>query len=112
VNGRAYKNGRELGHGVYDDGHEQHVKPLGKRVPTCPWCGEDGNASFVGRHDGRYFCGCGSLFQGTEAEWRALAQHRRENAERRARGPLPVQHSEKPAHVIPLAERLKRKETE
>lgn len=58
-------------------------------APTCPWCGNTGRVSLAGRPEGRWFCACGSLFHGTDSEWRRLAAHRRRAAERRAR---PAQH--------------------
>ena len=53
-------------------------------VPSCPVCGRHGDATRVDLPHGRWYCSCGSLFNGTDAEWRRLARHRRMAAERRA----------------------------
>lgn len=77
-------------HGVYDDGQPAGtpalVRPGG--APTCPWCGKDGLATPVHHHTlggGGWYCACGSLYVGTDAEWRRLAKHRREAVDRNAR---------------------------
>ena len=53
--------------------------------PTCPVCGQQDTASPVDRPEGRYFCSCGSLFNGTDTEWWRWAEHRRLAAERKLR---------------------------
>lgn len=45
-------------------------------IPTCPWCGLDDHALVVNDSHGRFYCSCGSLFWGTDAEWRRLEHHR------------------------------------
>jgi len=52
-------------------------------IPSCPWCGHHDRAVEVADPNGRFFCACGSLFWGTDSEWRRLAQHRRQAIERR-----------------------------
>lgn len=87
----------DIGGGVHEDpwddlgGHEPNQAPTPAArgiVPSCPVCGEHGMASRIGHPDGTYFCSCGSLFNGTDAEWRRWARHRREHAERLKRPAL------------------------
>lgn len=49
-------------------------------IPTCSWCGLNDRATRLEHHLGRFFCSCGSLFDGTESEWRRLANWRRKHA--------------------------------
>lgn len=51
---------------------------------SCPWCGRHGSSVVVDHPEGRFFCSCGSLHFGSDAEWRRLAPHRLQNAQRRA----------------------------
>lgn len=50
--------------------------------PTCPYCG-DHETSRVDHPGGTYFCPCGCLFNGSDAEFRRLAKHRQDVAARR-----------------------------
>lgn len=68
--------------------------------PTCPVCGETGNASYVNRPEGMFFCSCGSLFNGTDSEWRRWAYHRRMAAERPNPRPASAGHDEKRFKLI------------
>ena len=43
---------------------------------TCPWCGRHGTSDIVNHPGGRFLCSCGSLHNGTDAEWRRLEDHR------------------------------------
>ena len=52
--------------------------------PSCPWCGSHGRSVPVHHPAGRFLCGCGSLHNGTDSEWRQLAEHRRNAIERRS----------------------------
>lgn len=52
-------------------------------ISTCPWCGHHDRTVPVEHPLGRFFCACGSLFWGTDSEFRRLAQHRRAAIERR-----------------------------
>lgn len=52
-------------------------------IPSCPWCGYHDRAVFAGSPEGKYLCACGSLFEGTDEEWRRLAKHRRRAIEMR-----------------------------
>ena len=52
-------------------------------IPSCPWCGHHDRATFINSPEGRYLCSCGSLFDGTDEEWRRLAKHRRRAIELR-----------------------------
>lgn len=54
--------------------------------PSCPWCGSHEKPRTVGHRNGKFLCGCGSLHNGTDAEWRMLAEHRKHSIERRNRG--------------------------
>lgn len=56
--------------------------PASSAIPSCPVCGQHGTASRIGHPHGTYFCSCGSLFNGTDAEWRRWARHRLAHAER------------------------------
>lgn len=84
-------------HGVIHDGPGPAGAEAGSNVrslnsarqqrnqsPTCPWCGITGTASRVNNPNGEWFCSCGSLFNGTDVEWRKLAAHRRASDQRRA----------------------------
>lgn len=87
-------------HGVYDDGRPyEPPEPAGELVPvavqpdqvvtgtgevipagdtpTCPRCGLHDRASRINHPHGRYYCSCGHLFEGTQAEWHRLAKTRR-----------------------------------
>lgn len=80
----------------WDDlgGHEPERAPApaaNGTVPSCPVCGQHGTATRINHPDGTYYCSCGSLFHGTDTEWRRWAHHRRMTAERRTRPPLKLQ---------------------
>lgn len=80
---------RDLGHGVIEDPEpDEHfagaTAPPRSNGPSCPWCGSHDDSTAVGHPDGKYLCSCGSLHNGTDAEWRILAEHRRKAIERRA----------------------------
>ena len=79
----------DLGAGVYEhpepDGHFAGATAPRTNGPSCPWCGQHDNSVRVQHPDGEYLCGCGSLHNASDAEWRKLAEHRRKAIERRAR---------------------------
>ena len=52
--------------------------------PSCPWCGSHDTSVRVQRPEGEFLCSCGSLHNGSDAEWRLLAEHRKHAIERRA----------------------------
>lgn len=60
------------------------ITPQGSNGPSCPYCGLIEGVTRVDNEHGKYYCSCGSLFEGTEDEWRRLARHRQLNVERRA----------------------------
>lgn len=60
------------------------ITPQGSNGPSCPYCGLTEGVDRVDNPNGTYYCSCGSLFWGTEDEWRRLARKRHENVERRA----------------------------
>lgn len=68
--------------------------PAGE-MPTCPLCGRNDAVVRVTHPDGGFFCSCGTLFTGTDAEWRRWAAQRRERLERAigTHKPVPVQTS-------------------
>jgi hypothetical protein len=77
-------------HGTYEEsGYGSNVRELRPRGPvdagalSCPMCGNHGTSSVVDHPGGKYFCSCGSLFNGSDHEWRALAKHREQYAKRR-----------------------------
>ncbi len=80
---------------ILDDEPPSNVRPFVRparparasgQVPSCPYCGEHDTASRVDHPSGApWFCACGSLFTGSDDEWRRLAEHRRMATERRAR---------------------------
>lgn len=78
---------------LHDDDYPSNVKPLVRPARsarpqplTCPYCGRHDTTSRVDHPSGApWFCACGSLFTGSDDEWRRLAEHRRMASERRAR---------------------------
>lgn len=64
-------------------------------MPSCPLCGRNDSVTRVVSPTGDFFCGCGTVFDGTDDEWRRWAARRRERIERAAgtRKPLPAQTS-------------------
>jgi hypothetical protein len=80
----------DLGAGVYEvpdepDEHFAGTQAPRTNGPSCPWCGQHDTSTRVAHPDGEWFCACGSLHNGTDGEWRRLAEHRRIAIERRAR---------------------------
>lgn len=76
-------------HGIYEgDVQRDNVRALRPRPtihnpPSCPYCGTNDCISRLNHEHGEWYCACGSLFTGSDAEWRRLADHRRRASERR-----------------------------
>lgn len=80
----------DLGAGVVEYPDEEPAVngrpgPLVPRVPTCPRCGNHDRAGRIDHPEANFFCSCGTLFLGTELEWRQYAKVRQEAAKRRDR---------------------------
>lgn len=72
---------KDLGGGVFDDGRPETPPMLSNgRRPTCPRCGEtdDPQVDVVDHPNGRFLCGCGTLFNGGDIEWRQWTRARRQ----------------------------------
>jgi len=78
---------KDLGAGVFEVPDEPvvngRVGPGRPRDLTCPWCGLHDRSGPIDHPDFNFFCGCGSMFNGTDAEWWELKTHREQAARRR-----------------------------
>lgn len=70
--------------------------------PSCPLCGNPDSVCEIASPHGRYYCACGTVFDGTDSEWTHWARRRRERIERMAgkRHAMPVQQSWRPKPVL------------
>lgn len=89
---------QDLGGGVFDDGRPVETPPVrsdGKR-PTCPRCGETDrpNVEIVDRPEGRFYCACGTLFNGGDREWWIWARERKESRRRLEESSVTELHQE------------------
>lgn len=77
----------DLGAGVHEtpepDAHFAGARAPRTNGPSCPWCGQHDSSTRVQHPDGEYMCSCGSLHNGTDSEWRKLAEYRKKAIERR-----------------------------
>lgn len=88
---------RDLGGGVYEDGHAPPARPeivSNGRYPSCPACGQHETVMPITSPNGAYYCGgstsehtgCGTLFDGTDAEWRRWRERREATRKRHQEG--------------------------
>ena len=81
---------RDLGAGVVEYPEDEPVTngrpgPLVPQVPTCPRCGNHDRAGRIDHPEANFYCACGTLFLGTESEWRRHSKERQQAQERRAK---------------------------
>ncbi len=81
----------DLGAGVHETPDQRDEYFAGATAPegngpTCPRCGHHDRVAVVNHPAGQFFCTCGSLFTGSDDEWRRLATYRMQAIERRRRG--------------------------